>query len=142
MTIWDKMDRSQPPDLQTVGEFVRNQVWDELSSYMMDTYSVKPVFEYSGCTWPGWNVKFKKAGRSLCTIYPFEGFIWVLIVIGKKEKERFEEELPLMSQYLQELYLETPEGMGQKWLKIELEDMEGLADVKRCIAIRRNIQHS
>jgi len=139
MELWDKMDRSKKPDLEMVSEYVRNPVWDELSSYIMETYDVIPSFEYSGCSWPGWNAKFKKAGRSLCTIYPFEGYIWVLVVIGKREKERFEEEMPLMSEYLQTLYLETPEGMGQKWLQIELEDVGEIDDVKRCIAIRRGI---
>ena len=59
------------------------------------------------------------------------------MVIGQKEKLRFEEQLSLMSDYLKELYDETPEGMGQRWLKIELEDEEQLEGVKRCIAIRQ-----
>lgn len=137
MTTWDKMDRSQVPTLDLIGAYVRNPVWDEISSHILNTYQTKPTFEYSGCAWPGWNVKFKKAGKNLCTIYPFEGYIWVLVVIGKNEKSRFEAELPLMSRYLQDLYEETPEGMGQRWLKIELEDEDGIGDVKRCIAIRR-----
>lgn len=66
----DKMDRLQQPDLEMISEYVRNPVWDELSSYIMETYDVTPSFEYSGCSWPGWNAKFKKAGRSLCTNYP------------------------------------------------------------------------
>ena len=70
-------------------------------------------------------------------MYPFEGFLWVLVVIGKHEKDRFDEELPQMSEYLQNLAMDTPEGMGQKWLQIELEDEDRLEDVKRCIAIKR-----
>ncbi|MGL6201285.1 MAG: DUF3788 domain-containing protein [Lachnospiraceae bacterium] len=137
MTGWDKMDRASKPDNDMMSGFVRNPVWEELTGYIAETYGVEPVFEYSRCTWPGWNAKFKKGGRSLCTIYPFEGYLWVLVVIGTKEKERFEEEMPLMSEYLQNLYLETSEGMGQKWLQIVLEDSEGMDDVKRCLAIRR-----
>jgi len=139
MTVWDKMDRSLKPSFEMVTDFVKNPVWDELTGYIAAEYGVGPVFEYSGCVWPGWNAKFRKAGRSLCTIYPFEGYLWVLVVIGQKEKEQFETEMPLMSEYLQNLYLETEEGMGQRWLKIELEDMDGLDDVKRCLTIRRGI---
>ena len=137
MTMWDKMDGTYIPNREDFSEYVRNPVWNELYDYITEIYQCKPVYEYSKCAWPGWNVKFKKAGKNLCTIYPFEGYLWVLVVIGQKEKERFEAELPVMSDYLQSLYYETQEGMGQRWLKIVLEDIDRMQDVKKCIAIRR-----
>lgn len=137
MEVWDKMNKEHAPTMEDMETYVRNPLWAELCNFIIKTYQTKPTFEYSGCVWPGWNVKFKKAGKNLCTLYPHEGYFWVLVVIGQKEKLRFEEELPLMSDYLKELYEETPEGMGQRWLKIELEDEERMEDVKRCIAIRR-----
>ena len=137
MGTWDKMDRSCMPDVEDISGYVRNPVWDELLCHITETYDTRPVFEYSRCAWPGWNVKFKKAGKNLCTVYPFEGYVWVLVVIGQKEKERFEEELLTMSSYMQNLYQDTQEGMGQRWLKIELEDMDMMQDVTRSIAIKR-----
>jgi AraC family transcriptional regulator len=137
MADWDKMNPSQIPTLELMGDYIRNPVWKMVTDYVIDTYETKPTFEFSRCAWPGWNVKFKKAGKNLCTMYPFEGFLWVLVVIGKHEKDRFDEELPQMSEYLQNLAMDTPEGMGQKWLQIELEDEDRLEDVKRCIAIKR-----
>lgn len=136
MPTWDKMNPTQIPTLETIGSYVRNPLWEEVTNHLITTYQTNPSFEYSRCAWPGWNVKFKKSGKNLCTIYPFEGYLWILVVIGKKENPRFEEELPSMSPYLQNLYLETPEGMGQRWLKLELEDEDRLEDVRKCIAIR------
>ena len=137
MSNWDKMDRSTVPTMEDISAYVRNPVCEELSEFIIDTYKVKPVFEYSRCSWPGWNVKFKKSGKSLCTFYPYEGYLGVLVVIGQKEKERFERELPMMGSYMRKLYEETKEGMGQRWLLIELEDPDMLEDVKHCIHIRR-----
>lgn len=137
MDLWNKMNKNQVPTLEDIEAYVRNPIWFELCSHIIEIYQTKPTFEYSRCAWPGWNVKFKKAGKNLCTLYPFEGFLWVLVVIGKNEKLMFEEKLSSMSDYLIGLYSETPDGNGQRWLKIELEDNERMEDVKKCIAIKR-----
>lgn len=140
MTTWDKLDKYSVPTMEDMNAYVRNSVWEELCQYLILQYDVKPTFEYSGCSIPGWNVKFKKAGRNLCTLYPMEGFFQVLIVIGKREKAVFEQQLPYFSAYLNELYRNTEEGMGQRWLIIDVEDDDIIEDVKKCIEIRRGLK--
>lgn len=84
----------------------------------------------------GWNVKFKKSGKSLCTVYPREGFFTVLVVVG--EKEAVEAILWECTPELRGLYEKIRWGNGQKWLMIDLEDQgEMLADVLQLIEIRR-----
>ena len=49
--------------------------WDELTDYIQEAYNVKPQMDYSSCSaQPGWNVKYKKSGKSLCTLYPMNGY--------------------------------------------------------------------
>lgn len=105
----------------------------------METFQCKEKIEYSSCSWePGWNIKFRKAGKNLCTIYPRESFFTVLLVVGKKEKESVEAVLSDCTDTLQDIYRETQEGNGQKWLMIDLQDEDALYnDVFRLIAIRR-----
>lgn len=88
----------------------------------------------------GWNVKYKKAGRTLCTLYPMEGFFIALIVIGERERLEIEFALPLFTEHFVRLYHDTKCGMGQKWLMIRVTDEVILDDVKQCIAIRRKIK--
>lgn len=96
-------------------------------------------FSYSSCSIkPGWNIKFKKSGKTLCTIYPAESYFTVMVEIGKKEKERTEQLLPQCTAILQDIYAQTKEGNGQRWLMIDLEDDEELFDdLFRLIDIRR-----
>lgn len=83
-------------------------------------------------------MKFRKAGKNLCTIYPKEGYFSVLIVIGQKEKEAVEAILQDCSAELRDIYNQTRTGNGQKWLMIDLEDKEKMyADIFRFIDIRR-----
>lgn len=140
--MFDILDGLQMPTLYDMSDYVRNPLWDKFCHYMINEYDIKPTFEYSKCSWArGWNVKFKKSGKTLCTLYPKEGFFTALVVIGKNEKERFEELLPTLTTDLQNLYYNTKEGMGQRWLMIDLEDEDKrLEDVKKMIAIRRNIR--
>jgi AraC family transcriptional regulator len=135
---WDKNNGNRKPSLETINSYVDNDLWEQLLDYLENQHQSVPKIEFSKCSYKhGWNIKYKKGGRSLCTLYPMEGYFVVLIVVSQREKIEFELNLPFFSSYLQYLYWETRNGMGQKWLMIDVKDASILEDVKRCIAIRR-----
>ncbi len=135
---WDKTNGTQKPSMATISTYVNSPLFESLCKHVETEYQSKPVLEYSRCSMQyGWNVKYKKAGRTLCTLYPLEGYFIALIVIGEREKTEIESMLPIFTEYLQQLYHETKTGMGQKWLMINVTDDAVLEDVKQCIAIRR-----
>ncbi|PKM58269.1 MAG: DNA-binding protein [Firmicutes bacterium HGW-Firmicutes-3] len=135
---WDNTNGAFKPSIETIKAYVGSILFDSLCTFVETQYQVKPVLEYSKCSLQyGWNIKYKKSGRSLCTLYPMEGYFIALIVIGERERVEAEMTLPLFTEYLQQLYHETKIGMGQKWLMIHVTDQKILEDVKQCIAIRR-----
>lgn len=142
-TAWDKTNEGHKPSMATISAYVNNPLFESLCGYVETEYQSKPVFDYSRCSMQfGWNVKFKKAGRTLCTLYPMEGYFIALIVIGDREKADAERMLPFFTEYLQQVYRETKTGMGQKWLMINVTNDAVLEDVKQCIALRRGIKVS
>ncbi len=134
------LDRTRRPALEDLSALVRNPVFDAFCQEVAETWQCAPVIEYSGCSMePGWNVKFRKAGRSLCTVYPREGFFTVLVVVGQREKPAVEAILPDCSPELRDLYHATREGNGQRWLMADLEDQGDLyRDLFRLMDIRRH----
>ncbi len=126
------------PSMAEMSEYIHNPLWDAFCAYLEETYQVNPSMAFSRCSLePGWNIKFQKGGRTLCTVYPRENTFTVMVVIGRKEKERFEQVLPSFCSELQQLYRDTKEGNGQKWLMIDLENEGALyKDVKRILEIR------
>ncbi|WP_233457070.1 DUF3788 family protein [Blautia producta] len=94
--------------------------------------------EYSKDVWArGWNVKFRKSGKSLCVIYPKKNYFTVLVVVGNKEKEHVENLLTQFSEYIQKIYHNTREGNGQKWLMIDIISKNtSYQDVLRLIDMR------
>lgn len=136
----DLKDKNNCPAIETINEYVRNPVFMQFCSEIRNAYQCNEKIEYSSCSWEkGWNVKFKKAGKTLCTVYPRECYFTVMIVIGTKEKAPVEAILPECTMELSDLYHQTKEGNGQRWLMIDLEDKDNLyQDVLRLIQIRRN----
>lgn len=134
----DLQDRANCPTLEEIGIFIRNPVFSQFCLDIQKKYGCKEKIEFSSCSWAkGWNIKFKKSGKSLCTLYPRESFFTVLIVIGKREKESTEAILTSCTPQLQEIYQLTKEGNGQRWLMVDLEDQDDLyRDVFRLLEIR------
>ncbi|MCI8492126.1 DUF3788 domain-containing protein [Anaerotruncus sp.] len=133
-------DKEHRPTLEEIGQYVRTPVFMQFCSELKNRYKCIEKIEFSSCSWEaGWNVKFKKAGKTLCTLYPRELYFTVMIVVGEKERKSVETILPECILELQEIYSRTKEGNGQKWLMIDLEDRGDLYDsVFRLIEIRRN----
>lgn len=109
----DIIDRSYMPSIPNIADFIHNPLFYELLDYMNTEYKALYSLEYSGDqVLPGWNIKFYKAGRTLCRLYPKRGFFTLLIVVGHKEKESVEFLLPEMSDRIKQIYHDTKEGMG------------------------------
>lgn len=136
----DLREKKDCPTIEEIGMYVKNPVFLQFCSEIRETFKCKEKIEYSSCSLErGWNVKFRKAGRSLCTVYPREGYFTVLVVVGTREKGHVEKILPDCEPRLQEIYHQTKEGNGQRWLMIDVEDEEEIyGDVLRLIRIRRD----
>ncbi len=139
MDVVDLLDKNLCPTLEEVGEYIRNPLFMQFCTQIKARYQCKEKIEYSSCSWErGWNIKFKKAGRNLCTVYPREGYFTVMVVAGRAEKEAVQAILPECAVQMREIYGQTKEGNGQKWLMIDLEDQGELYEnVLQFIEIRR-----
>ena len=119
--MFNREDFSHIPTEYEMKEYINNDLWEDFCKYMKNKYNINP----------------KKASKSLCTIYPRENYFTMLVVIGKNEKENFEEMLSLFCYEIQQIYNNTEEGNNQRWLMIDLEDKDKrYEDVKKIIEIR------
>jgi hypothetical protein len=140
--LWDEIyDQENRPSLNDIEEFIGTAypLWNQLTGHIEETYKTKPEISYSSCSaQPGWNIKYKKSGKSLCTLYPMEGYFIALVVIGGKEEDevRIGMETGLYCPYLKELYDKTTYLKIGRWLMIEVRNQETLRDIKSLIEIR------
>lgn len=130
-------DQTHQPTINDISKYVRSELWENLNSFLHNTYHIHPTLVYSRCSMkPGWNVKYKKCGKSLCTLYPMEGFFNVLVVIGSREIPEVELMLPSYSKYIQNMYKNTALYGGGRWLMIKVTESAILDDVIRLIQIK------
>lgn len=134
----DMTDRTHEPDNFEISAFVSNPAFDTMCNIMTERYGASRECAYSGdSNLPGWNVRFYKSGRTLCRLYPKAGYFSVLVVVGRREKECVETVLPDMSAQMRAIYEKTCEGMGQRWLMIDIDRYGALFDdVFRLVSIR------
>lgn len=75
--------------------------WQDLNSFIRQEYKASPKQMYSKCSAkPGWNVKYQKSGKSICTLYPEkEGFTALVVItldlipVIEAMADRFETEI-------------------------------------------------
>lgn len=131
-------DKERQPTFAELSEYIGNPLFDELCAHMAARYGAAYEVMYSGDkVLLGWNLRLYKGGRTLCRLYPREGRFAVLLVVGRREKPRVEALPPEMSEELRGIYERTGEGMGQRWLLLELcrrdalyEDLLSLVDIR------------
>jgi hypothetical protein len=137
MKWYQRYPKAQQPTPDEISTFIGSPLWDELCRWVEASYKTKPKIEHSVCSGaPGWNVKYKKSGRSLCTLYPDAGSFTALITIGTLEAPEAELLLPTCSDDLRELYAHTREFNGARWLMIRVTDAAVLEDVKKLVRLR------
>ncbi|MDE6983919.1 MAG: DUF3788 domain-containing protein [Lachnospiraceae bacterium] len=136
--MFDRSDSTCTPTLAEIGDFINNPLWDAFCTYLSRQYNAKPTISFSKCSWEyGWNIKFKKGSKALCTVYPRENSFVLMVVIGRKEKDLFEQSLPTFCPQIRQICEETQEGNGQRWLMIPLEDDDQVyADTKTLLGLR------
>lgn len=93
-----------------------------------------PVWSTAGA--PGWNVKYKKGSRALCTLYPRLGYFTCMVSVGRKETVQAELLLPSFDPYLQALYQKADVFNGGRWLMIDVISEPVLENVKELIQLR------
>lgn len=137
MTWYERYPKAQAPALEQIAEHIGSPLWGELRGFVETTYGFEPRIAYSTCSGaPGWNIKYGKGGRALCTLYPHEGFFTCLICIGGREAMEAELVLTACSAYTRELYQRAKPYNGTRWLMLDVTSRDVLEDVERLFFVR------
>ena len=87
MLNYEFFTKEKQPSESEINDFTGPEIsalFCDLDNHMRERYEINPKFSYSNCAmdsniWRGWNIKYQKSGKSLCTIYPQQGYFLVLI---------------------------------------------------------------
>ena len=137
MPIGYFLDKSHQPTLEELKAAFGPALplWEELVRFIEETYSMPPEFTFGGKKY-GWNLWYRKSGRSLVSLYPQQGYLIAQVVLGREEVEQAMA-LPL-AEKVAKLLRETPQLHDGKWLFIPVSDTADVHDVEQLLLVKRH----
>jgi hypothetical protein len=85
---------------------------------------------------PGWNVKYKKGSKAICTLYPREDYYAILIVLNSIDIEWFKGIRANFTDHVLNRYDNSGMMNGTKWVMLDITDDAILNDVKSIIKLK------
>ena len=128
------------PDMYDIEEYITGEAkirWQNIIKEIESIFKVKPKIAYSNCSAkPGYNIKYKKNGKALCTLYPEkEGFV-ALVVLGYNDMEIFNTVRRAYTEYINKLYDSVRLFNGTKWIMINVSDQYIADDVLKLLHLK------
>lgn len=107
------------------------KVSEETMRFMRGQYALDEVGDGKD------ELKFRRGGKTVLTIYIREDHFDFLVIFGKVEREKFEAQRDAFPQKIQDIYDNSKTYHDGKWMMIPVADMETLEAVKGLILIKK-----
>jgi len=132
------MDGTHTPTEQEMETFIgapAKEAWVKLRRFLKENYDIVPemIFDKKH----GWDVRYRKSGRTLVTLTPEKGAVRVLIVLGREESEKALSMRDELSSKMYRFIENTKQLHDGRWLWIRLFRAEDAEDVEKLLLIKR-----
>ena len=108
--------------------------WESLTQFVAQSYQIPVAWTFGGKNY-GWNIWYRKGGKTLTSLYPQAEALTAQIVLGAKDVEQAMT-LALGSN-VRRLLEETPQLHDGRWLFIPVTTDQDVDDVKQLLLIKR-----
>ncbi len=136
MTIGLFIDRAHQPTTKEVFDALgsRQTLWVGLTQFIADNYPIPGEWNFGGKNY-GWNIWYRKSGKTLLTLYPQEGYFVAQIVLGK---DQVEQALNLkLGKNVGTVLAETPQLHDGCWLFIKVKTEKDMKDIQQLLQVKR-----
>jgi len=106
-------------------------LWERLTTFIEETYRIEGIWSTWGPAKTGWNLRYRRKGKSLTALHPHQERILVQIVLGKVQAERA---LQLeLGEKISRMLQESPQLRDGRWLHISVTSESNANDVERLL---------
>jgi hypothetical protein len=132
------MDGTHIPIEEEIVDFIGEPAkgaWVKLRRFLKENYDIEPemIFDKKH----GWDVRYRKSGKTLVTLTPEKGAVRILIVLGREESEKALSMRNELSAHMYNLIENTKQLHDGRWLWIRLFQTEDAEDVEKLLPIKR-----
>ena len=109
--------------------------WTELRKFLQDNYDIMPemIFDKK----QGWDVRYRKGGRTLVTLTPEKEAVRVLLILGREESAKALSMHKELSPKMYKMIEDTKQLHDGRWLWIRLFEARDAEDVKKLLLLKR-----
>lgn len=111
-------------------------VWQKLCAAIDEKYDMDRIWNSGGKAWT-YEYKYRRGGKTLCSLYARENCMGFMVILGKDERAKFEAARNNYSELVQKIYDETKTYHDGKWLMFEPIDTSLFGDFVQILAIKR-----
>lgn len=139
MSIGYFVDKEQPPSDEQLRAALATQftLWDNLQEFILEKYGLSGEMSFGGKKY-GWNLWYRKSGKSLTSLYPQEGYLVAQIVLGRDQAEQALQ-LELGKDVRQALEA-APQLHDGRWLFLPVRNHQDVEDVKQLLLVKKRPQ--
>ncbi|MHA2248181.1 MAG: DUF3788 domain-containing protein [Candidatus Hodarchaeales archaeon] len=133
------LNKTCKPDSKEIISYIGDQVatkWLEMEDFLKTHYDFKPETIFYGNKY-GWVVRYRKSGRTLCSLFPEKSSFTVLITLGKKESETVLSMKDELSSRIFKLIKESRQLRDGRWLWIRILKTNDITDIKKILTVKR-----
>jgi len=136
MSIGTFLDKDHQPTLPEVFDVlgVKQLLWVKLTQFIANNYPIPEEWNFGGKKY-GWNVWYRKSGKTLVSLYPQQGGFVAQIVLGK---DQVEQALYLkLGKNVETVLKETPQLHDGRWLFIRVKTEKDIKDIQQLLQVKR-----
>jgi len=133
------MDRAIKP-YEQVKAMLGNasSAWEKLTGHIRYYYVMDELWEEGNPAHKHYNnLRFRRGGKTLITLCLREGYFIACVVLGKDEREKFDEQREAFGEVACRIYDETHIYHDGKWLGFDVRDESLIDDIIRLLPIKR-----
>jgi len=133
------MDGTHAPDEKEILDFIEargaTEAWKELTDFLRDNYDINPEMLFDRKQ--GWDVRYRKSGKTLVTLTPEKGAVRILMVLGREESAKALSMQKDLSPKMFKLIENTKQLHDGRWLWIRMFEARDAEDLKRLLPLKR-----
>ena len=127
------------PDAEQITTLVGQplyEIWDNLCSLINEKYDMDHLWDKGGKAWT-YEYKYRRGGKTLCALYARENCVGFMVILGKDERLKFEQDRKNYAKEVQRIYDETRSYHDGKWMMFEPVDTSLFDDFMRLLSLKK-----
>jgi hypothetical protein len=130
------LEKGHPPSRKEMERVVgpKAALFRALLDFMSASYQLEGERNFGGKNY-GWNLWYRKRGKTLVNVFPQKGYFVAQVVLGKEQVEKVS--ALTLEKNVQGVFRQAPQYHDGRWMYIPVKTKRDVQDVQSLIRLKR-----